>query len=247
MNRILKPKTFSLALQSVIKAALFAAVAAVFQSGLEVRGGEEILPAIQVTPREASVLLLPALDATPDSAHMQTPRQMVIRHRAEYEFITRQFKMQGEAMAVQAAEIGPGIELGNLSARSATNLDLLAKRTGADWVVNIVVEEAKLDSSAGGEFNIRTRILLQIWDARHRGWLANSPHTGQASGGGSPVFVFKNSLDNAVKDSLGNLLKVYPPVVSVLSEDSLNDYLAGQTQPFVGDPKKPFSGLNAGQ
>jgi hypothetical protein len=42
-------------------------------------------------------------------------------------------------------------------------------------------------------------------------------------------------------------LGAYPQVVSVLQEDGLNDYLAGQTKPFVGDPKKPFSGLKAEQ
>ena len=47
------------------------------------------------------MLLLPPLDATPDSAHMQAPRQLVIRHREEYELITRQFKMLGEAMATK--------------------------------------------------------------------------------------------------------------------------------------------------
>jgi len=211
------------------------------------RADEEILAPVQVTPRETGVLLLPALDATKDSTNMQAPRRLVIRHRAEYEFITRQFKMLGEAMAAKAAEAAPGIELGDLSARTAVNLDLLAKQAGADWVVNIVVEEAKLDTSTGGEFKVRTRVRLQVWDARRHGWLANSSYTGQASGEGSPVFVFKNSLDAATKGSLANLLGVYPQVVAVLREDSLKDYLAGQTEPFVGDTKTPFSGLKAEQ
>ncbi len=223
-----------------IKAGLIAALVFFLFAGSPARGDEEMLAPIQVTPRETGVLLLPALDATTDSAHMQAPRRLVVRHRLEYEFITRQFKILGEGMAAKAADAAPKIELGELSNRTAGNLDLMAKRAGVDWVVSIVVEEARLDSSAGSEFKVHTRVLLQIWDTRRHGWLANSPYTGQASGEGSPVFVFKNSLDAASKGSLANLLDVYPQVVPVLHEDSLNDYLAGQTRPFVGDPGKPF-------
>jgi hypothetical protein len=208
---------------------------------------EGILAAIRVVPRETAVLLLPALDATRDAKNMQAPRQLVIRHREEYEFITRQFKMLGEAMAARAADAGPKIELGNLSARTAANLDLLAKRTGAEWVVSVIVEGAGLDSSVEGDFKVQTHVRLQVWDARRRGWLVNASYTARVSGGGSPVFVFKNSLDQAVKGSLGNFLNVYRQIVSVSQESSLKDYLKGQTRPFVGDPKRPFSGLNAGK
>jgi hypothetical protein len=205
---------------------------------------EKPLPPGHVIPRETSVLLLPPLDATPDSAHMLTPRSSVIRHREEYEFITRQFRMLGETMAANAAHDVPQIKLIDLSARTAANMDLLAKRTGADWVVSIVVQEVKGDSSAGqSPFKVRTRVLLQVWDARRHGWLADAPYTAEDSGGGSPIFVFKNSLDVAAKGSLGNLLDAYAPVVSVDGEGSMKDYLAGQKQPFVGDPKTPFSGL----
>ena len=230
-----------------IKAGLIIVSAVFLLIGSQAQGGEEMLAPIRVTPHETGVLLLPTLDTTGDSGHMQAPRQLVVRHRIEYEFITRRFKMLGETMAAKAAEADPKIELGDLSARTAGSLDLMAKRTGADWVVAIVVEEAKLDSSAGGEFKVHTRVRLQVWDARRHGWLAHNPYTGQAGGGGSPVFVFKSSLDDATRGSLGNLLGVYPRVVTVLQEDSLNDYLAGQTRPFVGSPKKPFSGLKAEQ
>ena len=129
--------------------------------------------------------------------------------------------------------------MASLSARTAGNLDLLAQRTGADWVVSLVVQEAKMDSSEGG-FKIHTRVFLQIWDARRHGWLAKNLYTGQAIGGGSPIFMFKDSLDDAAKGSLAILLGSYPQVVPVSLENSLNDYLAGQTKPFVGDPKSPF-------
>jgi hypothetical protein len=210
---------------------------------LNVSGTLSLAP-VRVVPRETGVLLLPALDATADAAHMLAPRQLVIRHREEYEFITRQFKMLGETMAAGAAKTAPNIDLGNLSARSAGNLDVLAQRTGATWVVSIVVEKAELEPVADGD-RVRTRVRLEIWDARRHGWLARTPYTGEAYGGGSPVFMFKNSLDEAVKGALATLLHSYPPVVTVLQENSLNDYLADQTTPFVGDPKTPFSGLAA--
>ena len=216
----------------------------VVPTGSLVRAAEQILAPIWVIPRDTSVLLLPALDSTSDAKNMQEPRHVVIRHRVEYELITRQFKMLGESMATQAAQsTTPKINLGDLFARSAANLDLIAKETGADWVVSLVVEEAKLSSSAGGEFQVHTRVRLQVWDARRHGWLANGGYTGKATGEGSPIFVFKNSLDEATRGVLGNVLTNYPQVIAVLQEESLKDYLAGQTTPFVGDPGKLFSGL----
>jgi hypothetical protein len=206
--------------------------------------GEQILAPVRVAPRDISVLLLPALDATSDAKNMQEPRHVVIRHRVEFEFITRQFKMLGETMAAQAAEsTTPKINLGDLSARSAATLDLIAKQTGANWVVGLVVEEAKLSSFGGGEFQVHTRVRLQVWDARRHGWIANGDYTGQARGEGTPIFVFKNSLDEAAKGALRNVLTNYPQVISVSQEESVKDYLAGQTAPFVGDPGKSFSGL----
>jgi hypothetical protein len=228
------------------KTGLLTVAAIALLTAAPARAGEKLLFPTHVTPRQTGVLLLPPLDVTPDAAHMLAPRSVVIRHREEYEFITRQFKVLGEAIASTAADNGPRIELDDLSARTPRNLDLLAKRTGADWVVSVVVQDAKGESSAGQHpFTAHTRVLLQVWDARHHGWLANGPYTGQDSGGGSPVFVFKYSLDEAVKESLANLLDAYAPVVSVDGERGTRDYLAGQQQPFVGDPKTPFSGLKA--
>jgi hypothetical protein len=209
------------------------------------RSDEKLLPPVQVTPRETRVLLLPPQDATPDAAHMLAMRGVVIRHREQYEFITRQFKMLGEAMAAKAANDAPQIKPIDLSARTAGILDLLAKRTGADWVVSVAVQEAKGDSNAGRRvFTVRTRVLLKVWDARRHGWRANGLYNGEDHSGGSPIFTFKNSLDDAVKGSLGNILDAYAPVVSVIGERDLRNYLAGQKKPFVGDPKTPFSGLS---
>jgi hypothetical protein len=192
--------------------------------------GDNLAP-VKVTPRETSVLLLPPLDTTPDSAHMLAPRQLVVRHREEYELITREFKVLGETVAGKAADSSPKVDLAEAAARTPGNLDLLAKRAGADWVAGIVVQEARMDSSLGGGFKIHTRVLLQIWDARRHDWLVNAPYTSRTSEGGSPVFVFKDSLDDAAKGSLANLLGGYPQVTSLPQEYGVNDYLAGQTTP----------------
>jgi len=232
-------------LKTNIKAGLIT-LSAILLSSVSTSCTEKLLPLDHVIPRETSVLLLPPLDATPDAADMLAPRSSVIRHREEYEFITRQFKMLGEMMAAKAARDVPQIELVDISARTAANMDVLAKRTGANWVVSIIVQEIKGDSSAGqSPFKVRSRVLLQVWDARRHGWLANNAYTGEDSGDGSPIYVFKNSLDEAVKGSLEDILDAYPPVVSVEGESSMKDYLAGQKEPFVGDAMTTFSGLNA--
>jgi hypothetical protein len=155
------------------------------------------------------VLLLPPLDATVDSAHMQGPRQFVIRPLEKKGFQTRRFQVVDEALAAKAANASPPIDLNSLSARTAGNLDRLAKRAAADWVVNIVVKDAAADHSSGGAFTARTRILLQVWDARLHGWLANGSYDGQNSGD-SPVRSFKRSLEDAVQTALTGFLDAHP-------------------------------------
>jgi hypothetical protein len=190
-------------------------------------------------PQETGVLLLPALDATRDAANMQAPRQLVIRHRQQAEFIARHFKMLGETLALKAAGVSPAVDLATLSARTAENLDLLGKRAGAEWVVHTVVEDAQADETSAG-FIAKTRLLLQVWDVRRHDWLVNDRYTGEATGSGAPPMIFLRSLDNATKGALASVLDAYPAVVTVEGEDSLADYLADQTAPVVGDPKKPF-------
>jgi hypothetical protein len=213
--------------------------------GLFLRVGGAVLPPLPVAPPETAVLLLPALDATADSINMQQPRQVVIRHRVQAEFISRHFKMLGESLAMKAAVLSPGIDLALGSARTPGNLDELARRTGADWVVNLVVQEVEGDIPEGGDFKARTRLLVQVWDARRHDWLVNESHAGLAAGQGSPVMVFMRSLDDATTASLAGLLEPYPKVVPIEREASLADYLAGQTQPVVGDPARSFSGLKS--
>lgn len=189
------------------KIGLVALIAGLLPISSATHAGEKLLPAGHVTPRDTRVLLLPPLDVTPDARHMLAARSAVVWRREDKEFITRQFEVLGEPQAARAAEETPRIGVGDLSARTARNLDLLAKRTGADWVVGIAVLQVKGESSAGDKaFEVKARILLQVWDARRHGWLADGAYTGQDRGGGSPIFLFRNSLDEAVKGSLGKLL-----------------------------------------
>jgi hypothetical protein len=181
------------------------------------------------SPDKVAILLLPALDSTPDAAHMLAPREAVIRHREEFELISRRFDVLGEAVATKAADSPPRIDLSTPSTRDSDNLDLLAKRAGSDWVAGITVQEVKMDSFDGGQFTIHSRVLLQVWDADNHRWLANGTVVGQVVEGGSPVFAFRDSLEEAVKDALAPLVGDYPQSVSLPNEYGVNDYLAGQT------------------
>jgi hypothetical protein len=229
-------------LRFYLKTARFAALAILIalSGGKTARADEPALSPVAVVPREIGVLLLPAVDTTPEASNMLAPRQSVIRHRQQAEFIARQFKILGETLASKAAKVSPSIDLTQVSARTPANIDLLARRAGADWVVHTVVEEVKADSDDRGTFTINTRLLLQVWDVHRHDWLINQRYTGQATGSGSPIMIFMHSLDDATKGALGNLVGSYPRLVTVEGEDSLTDYLAGQAAPVVGDPEKPF-------
>lgn len=237
--------TMKRGLNSHVRLCVASAILVLLPVNPAVRADDPPGPPSLKAPRETGVLLLPALDATKDAANMQAPRQAVIRHRQQAEFITRQFKMLGETLAFKAADVSPAIDLTQLSARTAENLDSLAKRAWADWVVHMVVEDVDANSDASGGFTINTRVLLRVWDVRRQDWLINQQFTGQATGGGVPVMIFMRSLDNATKGALANVLGAYPALVTVEEEDSLTDYLAGQTVPVVGDPKKPFGSGSA--
>jgi hypothetical protein len=87
-------------------------------------------------------------------------------------------------------------------------------------------------------------VLLRVWDATRQGWLENGSFVGHDAGGSStPVWLFKDSIDDATRVSLARLLASYAQVVKVAPVSSVGDYLRGQTDPFVGDPKAPFAGL----
>ncbi|HEY4245968.1 MAG TPA: hypothetical protein VGM64_03875 [Lacunisphaera sp.] len=193
--------------------------------------------------RTICVLLLPVLDETPDARNMLAPRRSVIRHRQQVEFIARQFKVAGEVIAVKMAAQNPRIDLVELSARRTDNLDELGRRTGADWVVNMIVQQVAMDTRTDSGFQIHTRLLLQIRDTRKHDWVANFVHEGRSTGQGSPAMIFKQSLDDATRESLEGALGGYAQVVKIDQENSLKDYLLGQREVFVPDPQKIFSGL----
>ena len=161
-------------------------------------------------PTQTHVLLLPPLDVTPDSAHMLAPRQTVILRCEKDDFEARHFKILDEAVAAKAADSVPRIDLTRQSSRTKANLERLARRTGADWVVSIVVEKVTASNVDHGAFTARTQVLLQTWDASRRGWLANGLYTGQDSGN-MPVWAFMHSLENATQTALTNVWNVASP------------------------------------
>jgi hypothetical protein len=56
--------------------------------------------------------------------------------------------------------------------------------------------------------------------------------------------LFRAAIDTTLQRSTSNLLDQYPQTVHVYNEFGEEDYLAGQTTVFTGDPKTPFNGLN---
>jgi hypothetical protein len=194
-------------------------------------GGGPPSAAMAISPEKTTVLLLPALDLTPDAAHMLPAREAVIRHREEFELISRRFNVLGDAAAEKAAGLTPRIDLGGIAVRNADNLDLLAKRAGANWVASVAVREVKMDSFEGGQFRIHSSVLYQLWDSANHRWLVNDTIRGEVAEGGSPAFAFKDSLDNAIKNALGTVAGAFPETVSVPNEYGVNDYLAGQSAP----------------
>jgi hypothetical protein len=206
---------------------------------------EGTLPLVSVFPPRTGVLLLPALDTEPWSANVLAQRQLIVRRRVEYEFIARQFKVSGEALARRAAELPPQIDLSTESGRSEPNLDALAGRTGASWVVGLTVQEVAADARApGGDFHCHCQVLLRIWDATRHGWMENGSYIGHDTGGSSsPVWLFKESIDSATQVALAPLLGRYPETIRVAPVNTVGDYLKGQTDAFVGDPKVPFAGM----
>jgi hypothetical protein len=203
------------------------------------------LPRVGVVPSRTGVLLLPALDTEPWAASVLLQRQLVVRRRAEYEFIARQFNVSGETLAFLAAQRPPQIDLAAVSGRTSANLDALADRTGVNWVVSLTVQEVAGDPHAlDGNFHCHCQVWLQVWDATRHGWLENGPFVGHDLGGkASPVWLFKESIDEATRVSLSRLIGPYAQVVKMAPVSSVGDYLRGQTEAFVGDPKVPFAGF----
>lgn len=200
----------------------------------------------RVVPRETKVLLLPPLDATVDSARLAPLRQQIVRLRQQSEFISRQFVLLGEAMAARAALAEPRLNLEDKQGRSAEMLDDLGQRTGADWVVSLVVKEIASDDAPGADVAkvfVHSTLVIQIRDTHQRLWLENRTHVGRLSGGGSPPEMFIESLETATEEALAGLLAPYSKVVPISKDGAIVDYLADQTAPFVGVPGTLFRGL----
>jgi hypothetical protein len=216
--------------------------------GVSLRG-ENVLPVETIVPSQTGVLLLPPVDTEPWAKDVLAQRQFVVRRRLQYEFLSRQFKLYGETLALPAAHRAPSVDLADPTARTAANLDRLARRTGADWVVSVNVQEVKDDpASAPGPnpppFHCHCLVKLKVWDASRRGWLAWGACLGHDEGGTSlPVFLFMESIDDAAKNAARTVVGAYPAVVPLSDIAQTSDYLAGQTEPFIGKPGVTFAGL----
>jgi hypothetical protein len=209
------------------------------------RAGDSSSGAVPIEPSRIKVLLLPALD---ESGRQSRLRVQIVRLRQQYQFINRHFVVLGEGMAVQAAQKDPVLKIDSSCDRSAEVLDELAARTGADWVVSLAVQKVDYEDDPlfdGTHFKGYTTLKLQVRDTRGRTWLANQDHTSRAIGGGAPPEILLISIWKAAEEALATVLSPYPEVVPVSQDGAIVDYLKGQTEPFIGEPGKPFSGLTS--
>lgn len=221
---------------------LAAGIIAILADFSSLRAGGSTSGAELIVPRKTKVLLLQPIDSTVDSVRLQPLRQQIIRLQQQYEFISRRFVVLGEKMAAEAAADIPTLNLKSKKGLSAEALDTLADRTGADWVVSLVVTEIAADES-DSLHGAHSTLEVRVRDARRHAWLADGTYIGRANGGGSPPELFIESLNVATGEALAPVLSAYPRAVPVSRDGSIVDYLAGQTAPFVGDPGATFVGL----
>lgn len=206
-----------------------------------------------IVPHETGVLLLPPVDTEPWAANVLAQRQLIVRRRMQYELITRQFKVYSETIAERAARRSPQIDLTNPTARNGANLDELASRTGATWVLSFNVEEVGEDAEDPAHphdtrFHCHCRVDMKLWDARLRRWRYNGSYIERdARGGSSPVFLFMEAIDEATKGALLTSIGKFPETVTIADVNSVTDYLAGQSEPVAGEPGKPFVPLRPRQ
>ncbi len=203
-------------------------------------------PVAAGNPAEIGVLLLPATDTEPWAASVLTQRQDVVRSRLEREFLGRGFKTYHESLALAAAGKAPKIDLADPVKRTAENLEALARRTGANWVVSVDVQEVaeNPELSNGASFRCFCRVALKVWDTKQHAWRADGVFTGNDQGAsGSPVWRFLNSIDDAARVAIASVLDRYPVVIDMGEPMQFGDYLRGQTQAFVPKVGEPFGGL----
>src|SRR6185312_3289520 len=183
----------------LLSAGLFATSRA---SARDAGGRERIAHAIR--PQETTVLLLPPIDATVDSAKLAPLRQQVVRLEMEYQFIARQFVVVGDQMAAEVAAKSPAMTFGGEAGPSERVLQEISRRAQARLVVGIVVREVAATASKEVPFQARSVIDLRVWDSESGTWLVNRAIEGFASEGGPPGWLFINSLGNAVARALGD-------------------------------------------
>jgi hypothetical protein len=157
-----------------------------------------------------TVLTLPLVDSTPESANMLGARSAVIMHRLQFEFLSREWK---------------GLKSPGEPGMGAEAMDRLAASAKADWVVAINFLKANADTDAGGGFIVTTELHVRVRDARNHRWLKDEPVSGQSTGTGSPVMIFMRSIDETTRAAIAPLLLSYPQSVALPDEDSLVDYL----------------------
>ncbi len=206
------------------------------------------LPAIPVTPAQTKILILPVLDETGDRPDMQKEHTEFGNHRLEYEFITRGFQVLGPDIATRAAR-ADDIDLDDVDSRTKASMKQLAKDTGADWVVAGAIIEVHSSSSHFDQKRATAKVQMRILDVAQDGWIANrffEDHKDSSLMIGTigTTGLFRAAIDTTLQRSTSNLLDPYKQTVSVYGEFSQNDYLAGQTSVFIGDPKTPFNGLS---
>ena len=194
------------------------------------------LPAIPVTPTDTKVLLLPTLDETGDRAEMQREHVNVGNHRLEYELLTRGFQVIGPHEALRAAR-AEGIDLDDTDSRGSMSLKMLAKDTGADWVVSAAVIEVKDDKNRGFSVFANRRayakVQIKVYDAKQGGYLANRfqlehKTTVRALPGVNGIGttgLFKQAIDTTIQRSIANLLTPYPKNVKVADEFGESDLI----------------------
>ena len=204
-------------------------------------------PAAPSKPGDIGVLLLPATDTEPWAANVLLQRQDVVRRRLQHDFLARGFKLYGEALAQSTAATAPRVDLSNPAQRTAENLDELAKRTGANWIVSLDVQQVADDPAKTDEahFHCFCRVQFKVWDAVQRKWRVDGTFTGHDRGDRqSPIWLFMEAIDEATRVALASVLDPYPVVVDMGDVGPVADYLAGQTGPFVPQPGRPLGGAS---
>lgn len=220
----------------------FLILSAILSTALFSFGADDSRAECQSNPAKIKVLLLPTIDE-PRGSRI---REQIVRLRQQYQFIARGFTLMGEEMARQAALKEPSIKLTIAAELSPEKMDEMASRTGADWVVSIIIKKVDFEdhiTSNNGESQAFTTLQLRVRDERNHTWVADREYTARHKGSGPPPELLLISVWKAAQEALAETLVAYPEVVPVSVDGAIVDYLKNQTQPFAGEPGKLFTGL----